>query len=150
MKKKNGGNTLWDLRRTMKTRRVICNSGPASQFTYVNQFIALRTRNVRKHTYPPTALQHLFWAAQCRFYGFSFPILLSAVFEAAQGHRVATISNYHRLFCSNDRIARRRIGGLDCAVQPSQCHNGEQDFHYLVHWGSLLMRILLRVGEVYA
>src|ERR1700738_5586401 len=51
----------------MKTRRVICNSGPASQFTYVNQFIALRTRNVRKHTYPPTAVQHLFWRSRVGF-----------------------------------------------------------------------------------
>jgi hypothetical protein len=42
---------------------VICKSGPASQFTYINQFIALRTRDARKHTYPSTALQHLFSAA---------------------------------------------------------------------------------------
>src|ERR1700730_12027395 len=51
----------------MKTRRVICTSGPASQFTYVNQFIALRTRNVRKHTYPSTAVQHLFWRSRVGF-----------------------------------------------------------------------------------
>src|SRR4030088_1841589 len=59
----------------MKIRRVICNSGPASQLTYVNQFMALHTRNARKHTYPPTALQHLFCAAHCRFYEFTLPIL---------------------------------------------------------------------------
>src|SRR6266446_2757423 len=59
----------------MKIRRVICKSGPASQFTYVNQFIALRTRNVRKHTYPPTALQHLFWRPSADFMNSPYLIL---------------------------------------------------------------------------
>jgi len=48
---------------------------------------------------------------------------LLVTFAAAQGHRVATISNYHSLLCSNGRIARRRDARRDCAVQPNQCHN---------------------------
>jgi hypothetical protein len=51
----------------MKIRRMICNSGPASQFTLINQFIALRPRSARKHTYPPTARQHLFWRPDVDF-----------------------------------------------------------------------------------
>src|ERR1700674_1141427 len=124
MKEKNRGKTLWDLRRTMKIRRVICNSGPASQFTYVNQFIALR--HVTLESIPiPRPLCKLYFAARCRFYEFSFLYLLNgAAFGAAQGHRVATIRNYHSLFCSTGRIARPRDARWDCAVQPSQCHNG--------------------------
>src|SRR3984893_12946674 len=151
MKKKNGGNSLWDLRRTMKTRRVICNSGPASQFTYVNQFIAFRTRNVSKAYLSPDRCATSILAVPCRFYEFSLLYLLSwaAAFGAAQGHRVATISNYHRLFCSSGRIVGRRVVDLDCAVQPSQRHNGEHNFQYLVHWGSLL-RANFCACEVYA
>src|ERR1700730_7243044 len=121
MKKKNGGNSLWDLRRTMKTRRVICNSGPASQFTYVNQFIALRTRNVRKHTYPPTAVQHLFWRSRVGFMNSaSYAIELGGSFW--RGTRAS--GRYHQqlpppvlLEWQNCRAASCWFG-LRCTTQP--------------------------------
>src|SRR5579862_4162849 len=138
----------------MKIRSVICNKGPASQLAYVNQFISLfagewseaylsLNRSAMANLGHSGTISGIHSNETC-----SSLTLLSALSLTAQRHRIAAIGNEHCLFRSNTSVRVFRADLRNCAVQTSQSKDGQQDFHFPIHWGRVSFYTHLRVRSI--